>query len=423
MSQILVFLPAAAPSLFAGLVADGVELGMLLAFCLQTIAVWQWSANNLSSGASWDRTIVRAVYAAISAFVLLAGGLITNTTLVWLAAIFLVYYLGRPQPKIPLIDCCAAVERCQPKLPLFPANVYAPNHTNYRWADAIDMPNLKDFKVKENKPKGGIFSNWLSSATWRLLVAAAPAALYLCRMAIENWYNNSPATLDERKARWRKLVDPVGYARANKEMYASENAPFNPQQRKQNFERIYDKIREKVAASNRYEIAVPDKPAFVNGKAVIPLSPQQRFERFMSRTDEVQPVAPPTLLPCPYVGASPPAAKEPAPPSKIVIDKLASVLNCDAKLLTNIYQIGMTFAKNNAVAAAPPTLDQLNEMLNNLPPCPPEVTVSPCAPSPAPVCPTVGCCAVPAPSPPAEIVGDTVHIYDSEDDVPELCEE
>jgi hypothetical protein len=354
--------------------------------------------------------------------VLLAGGLITNTTLVWLSAIFLVYYLGRPQPKIPLIDCCAAVERyprCQPKLPLFPANIYAPNHTNYRWADAIDMPNLKDFKVKENKPKGGIFSNWLSSATWRLMVAAAPAALYLCRMAIENWLNNTPATEEEKKVRWRKLVDPVGYARyMNKEMPASENALFNTRQ--QNVERLIDKMREKVAASNRYEIAVPDKPAFVNGKAVIPLSPQERFERFMSRTDEVQPVAPPTLLPCPYVGDNPPA---PIPPSKIVIDKLASVLNCDAKLLTNIYQIGMTFAKNNAVAAAPPTLDQLNEMLNNLPPCPQAVTVSPCAPSPAPVCPTVGCCAVPAPSPSAEIVGDTVHIYDSEDDMPELAEE
>lgn len=87
-------------NLFVSLMTDATEIGFLALFILQTIAVYSWTYNNLSS-VKWDRSIVRGIYLLISTIVLLSTGFIGNTTLFWLSVLaqgYLLYqspYFGR----------------------------------------------------------------------------------------------------------------------------------------------------------------------------------------------------------------------------------------------------------------------------------------------------------------------------------------
>lgn len=79
-------------NLFVSLMTDATEIGFLALFILQTIAVYSWTYNNLSS-VKWDRSIIRGIYLLISTFVLLSTGFIGNTTLFWLSVLAQGYFL------------------------------------------------------------------------------------------------------------------------------------------------------------------------------------------------------------------------------------------------------------------------------------------------------------------------------------------
>jgi hypothetical protein len=106
ISQTDIYVISAAPSLLTSLVGDATDIGFLAYFCLQTIAVYALTFDRLSNR-NWDRFIVRGLYNIVSAFILLSGEFVANSTLLWLAIIAASYYIAKCSPYLsnnPLKD-------------------------------------------------------------------------------------------------------------------------------------------------------------------------------------------------------------------------------------------------------------------------------------------------------------------------------
>lgn len=74
-------------TLLASLLNDGFQFGIVALFCFQAIVVWDWAEHF--SYAPWWRAAVRSGYILSTIFLMLTCGWITNTTIVWIGFAYL----------------------------------------------------------------------------------------------------------------------------------------------------------------------------------------------------------------------------------------------------------------------------------------------------------------------------------------------